>query len=351
MWTYQVRKRTFRIPDGSSIEFPNSADLEFELIPLQQFGAGFDRSRTATRGVAAQAQFDAMTGKHWIESETQLEPLDLTIEDGTDRTAKLNGNTLHITQQFEDGEVLQAFVESLYLGLPIVLNVEFYDPPVVNRVRGKIGETPFRWELSEWYLPYDVTTTSRQETRFANCWSWLPTLSQPENRRLIAALHYFHIACRLERAGNSPWEFMGEVILNLSKSLEALFPGTEGKTLDAARSGLSSIGITEEDAERYFIPAMALRNSIDSGHVLLSIFTRSQLTVIHSYTEGAIRSFRNLFTLIMEKAVAGEFVPEPYMDLSPGDQAINTIERIAPHIIEAASRRVPFQFEPAVDSS
>lgn len=345
MWTYQVRKRTFRIPDGSSLEFPNSAEVDFELVPLQQFGAGFDQGKTAKRSVEAQVQFDATSGRHWIESKTQLEPLDIAIQEGTDRLVELRASSLRIRQQFDDGEQLQSFVESMYFGLPIVLNVEFYDPPLVERVSGKVGTTPFRWELSDWYLPFDVTTTDRQESRFANCWSWMSTLSQSENRRLIAALHYFHIACRLERVGNSPWEFMGEVLLNLSKVLEALFPGPEGKTLDAARSGLKLIGISEGDAERYFIPAMALRNGIDSGHVLLSVFTRSQLTVIHSYTEGAIRSFRNLLKLVMESAAEGKFSPDPYQDLSPSDQAITTIDRLAPHIGEAASRGIPFEFQ------
>lgn len=344
MWTYQVRKRTFRYEEGKPLEFPNSVEIEFELVPLQQLGAGLDQGKTATRAVEAQVQFDASTGKHWIESKIPLEPLEIAIEDGADRLVELEGNRLRINQHFASGEELHAFVESLYFGLPIALNVEFYDPPLVNQVTGKVGEAPFRWELSEWYMPFDVTTTGRQESRFLVCWDWLGTLSQPENRRLVAALHYFHTACRLERAGHSPWEFMGELLINLSKTLEALFPGPEGQTLDAARHGMAIIGITEEDAERFFIPTMALRNSIDSGHVLLSLFTRRQLTIIHTYTAGSIRSFRSLLQLVMEKAAAGEFSPDPYSDLSPGDQAVKTIERLAPHIEKSEVEQVPFEF-------
>ena len=99
---------------------------------------------------------------------------------------------------------------------------------------------------------------------------------------------------------------MGEVILNLRKTLEVLFPGSEGQTIDAARTGLASLDLPAQDIERYFIPAIALRNSIDSGHALVSIFTRSQLRVIHVYTEGAINSFRNLLQLVLEKVTRGE---------------------------------------------
>jgi hypothetical protein len=344
MWTYQVRERDFKVEEGESLVFPNSVELQFELRPLQQLGAGLDQGRTAVKGVPATVHFHGLTGKHWIESETSLDPLEVTIEDGADRMVELRGSQLRVQQEFATIDELRAFTESLFFGLPILLNVEFNDPPLVDRVFGRVGETPFRWELTRWTIPFATTTMELQETKFAVSWQRFETLSQPENRRLIAALHYYHLACRLETAGDSPWEFMGEVILNLSKTLEVLFPGREGQTIDAARTGLASLDLEAQDIERYFIPAMALRNSIDSGHALLSIFTRSQLRVIHAYTEGAINSFRHLLQLVVEKVARGEFSLAAYADMTPSRQALTTIDRLAPHVRAVESQGVPFEY-------
>ena len=59
-------------------------------------------------------------------------------------------------------------------------------------------------------------------------------LSRLNNRRIIAALKYYYTACRLSRVGNSPWEFMSEIILNFCKVLESLFPASR----DTVREGL-----------------------------------------------------------------------------------------------------------------
>lgn len=344
MWTYQVRERAFKVEEGDTLVFPNSVELLFELRPLQQLGAGLDQGRTAVRGVPATVQFHGTTGKHWIESESPLDSLEADIANGAGRIVELRGNQLRVVQDFANIDDLRAFVESLFFGLPILLNVEFYDPPLVDRVTGRVGGTPFRWELTQWTMPFSTSTTELQESRFAASWQRLSILSHPENRRLLAALHYFHLASRLEVAGDSPWEFMGEVILNLSKTLEILFPGGEGETIDAARTGLASLDLPPQDVERYFIPAIALRNSIDSGHALLSIFTRSQLRVIHTYTEGAINSFRHLIQIVLAKVTTGEFSLAAYPDMAPARQALSTIERLAPHVEEVESQGVPFEY-------
>ena len=54
---------------------------------------------------------------------------------------------------------------------------------------------------------------------------------------------------------------MPEMILNLSKVLEVLFPPDgAGRTLDAARRGLTALGFSRTEIEGDYIPAMALRN-------------------------------------------------------------------------------------------
>jgi hypothetical protein len=98
--------------------------------------------------------------------------------------------------------------------LPALLNIPFADPPHIKRVEGKIGSVNFGWELLEWRGEYTLTTQERQEQRFGDAWNRISVLAKPGYRRLAAALHYFHVACRLGRAGRIVGEFIAEKILN-----------------------------------------------------------------------------------------------------------------------------------------
>jgi hypothetical protein len=202
---------------------------------------------------------------------------------------------------------LQNTIEGVYFVFPTLLNAPFADPPYIERVDGEAGSTAFRWELAEWRAEFRTTTQRQQEERFAKAWGRMGIISEPRRRRLVTALHYFYVACRLAREGCTAGEFIAEVILNLAKSLEVLFPPAgDGKTREATRSGLRALDFSDKEIECDFIPAMALRNEIDVGHVELGLFTTDQLRVIHSFTERAERAFHELFERMLSRIESGE---------------------------------------------
>lgn len=339
MLTYQVRGRVYRLigEEKSLPPFPNSVELVFFFQPLQSFGAMPGGGRTAVRGVAATAHFNGNSGHHFVESQTPLKVLEVIIEEPV-RYVELYGNKLRISTQCESAKELDDLIQSVYFGFPILLNIEFADPPVVEKVEGKIGNVPFRWELKDWKMEFCTTTQELQEQRVASSWSRFDLLSQPGSRRFIAALHYFHVACRLCRAGNAPWEFMSEAILNLSKVLEVLFPPAgDGRTLDAAREGLRKLGYSESEIERDFIPAMCLRNHIDSAHVHLSVFTQRQLRVLHAYTDSAESVFRSMLVKLIEQMQENQYDLAQHTDLSASQEAIDIIGRLAQHFPEGGA--------------
>ena len=123
---------------------------------------------------------------------------------------------------------------------------------------------------------------------------------------------------------------MGETILNLCRSLEALFPPTKGlQSRDAVRAGLAQLGYTSDGVERDFMPVMALRSTIDSGHVHLSIFTSAQLAVVHGYTERLEGIFQRLLNRVIDSLERGGLALAPYDDPSPSSEALQVIEKIA----------------------
>lgn len=335
MLTYQVRPRIYRHNKGETLIFPNDVELVFFFQPLQPFGNESGGGRTSIKTVAAKLLFDSNTGRYWIKSHNPLKPLEVIIEEPSSRI-EMRGNELHVQARFESLKDMDEIVQSLFFAFPILLNIEFADPPFVERVSGKVGDVSFRWELDNWRWNFQTTTQELQEIRVADSWKRLNVISNPDNRRVIAALHYFHVACRLSRAGNSPWEFMSEVIINLSKVLEILFPPrtNKSKTLEAARTGLKDLGYSEIDIERSFIPAMALRNNIDSAHVDLSIFTREQLNILHAYTEAAEYPFKEMLKRLITETQSERYKPSPYGKLKRRREAEIIIERIAKHCKE-----------------
>lgn len=327
--TYQVRKRIFLLEEDRDISYPTDVVIEIVFNPFQPFGSGLDEGKTCVKAVAASALFNANTGHHSIASKTPLSPLDVIIQE-EGRKFQLAGNVLSISQSIATLKELDDLIQSLFFALPMLLNIEFVDPPYIERVCGTLGDVDFRWELTDWKMSFETTTQELQEQKVVDSWERYSILGEFGGRRLLAALHYFHVACRLGRAGNSPWEFMAEILLNYCKVLEVLFPSEgESKSMETTRRELEKLGFNKEEIEKYYIPAIALRNKIDVAHVDLSIFTREQLQVLDSYTERAEIKFRDLLRKVFNKLEDKSYSIPEYADLKPRPEAIKTIESMA----------------------
>ncbi len=214
----------------------------------------------------------------------------------------------------------------------MLLAIEFADPPIIERVGGQVGGVDFRWELKKWKAQFDITTQEKQELSVASSWERVGVLSVPGRHRLLAALHYYHVALRLARRGEIAGEFLPEMILNFSKVLEVLFPPSgDGKTRDAARAGLLKLGFSQMEIEADYIPVMVLRNEIDVGHVDLSLFKVDQLALIHGYTEHAETAYRKLLKRVFDSMASGTFEIDQYEPASADGEAVNIVEKLREH--------------------
>lgn len=327
MLTYRIRRRALRSDQAIAATFPAEAIIRFHLLPEQPFGVKAGGGRTAVLSTPATALFDSNTGRHTIESKTPLRPLEVAITESPAHSVSLKGRVFELRGRFDSMAGLAQTIESVYFAFPWLLGVPFADPPYVERVDGEIEGSPFRWELADWAMSFETTTQERQTEAVSDAWARMRLLENPKRRRLLAALHYLHVACRLERESRSPGEFLSEVLLNLAKTLEVLFPGSG--SIDTARKGLIELGYSDAAIEAHFVPVLAIRNQIDVGHVHLSVFTRDQLTVLHSYAESAETQFRQLLNRILTKVQAGEWDVPPYEDDGPRKEALAVIDRMS----------------------
>jgi hypothetical protein len=117
--------------------------------------------------------------------------------------------------------------------------------------------------------------------------------------------------------------------LNLAKCLEVLFPPSKKvETIDSTRSGLRAWGYSDDQIERDFIPAIALRNKVDVGHAQLGLFSMEQLKVIRAYTDRAEDAFREMLNDLLARLELGEAQVEGY-EPGPADQdAQKVIDRL-----------------------
>lgn len=312
MLTYRFQKRRFKITEGTP-SFPSDVRVEMLLGPPTPFGAGVGGGRTATRATPAEAEWNPNTDRSTITAASASAPVNVTLRfPESNLMVSVKGPLLMVEATCKSAEDLAALVESVYHVFPAILNVTFADPPIVHHVLGTIGQAHFRWQLTETRMTFRPTTTEDQEksiTESLEC--MLSLFGGGKHRRLVAALHYFHVASRLEAAGDSPWEFMGEVILNLAKTLQALF-GDRGEDVKA---GLRALGYSAVEGAP-FLTVMELRDTLDSGHIMLSVMQEEQARDLYVFIYGLEARFRALLNRVLDGTRKGTFHVAEHTDLA-----------------------------------
>lgn len=332
---YQIRQRIFKYSNGQSPTFPADFEVNLHFLPLQPFGMEPGGGRTAVRGEEATVYFNMNTGKYYVESKRPLHPL--RVEEKGEVSVVLQGNCLTLKGIACDLDYIAQLLEAVYYLLPVLLNVEFFDPPYIERADGKIGSVAFRWELEEWPIWTYTTTQDKQEERFRTAWHRFLRVSRDgDARRLVAALHYFHTACRLGRAAETPGEFMAEALLNYAKLLEVLW----GNSREEVRNGLRCLGYSDEEIEAKFIPAIVLRNQFGVAHPLTSMFTREELNVLHRYADRAEGEFREMLSKLLEAYDSGEFCAKDGEPVLAESELRRTIRKLRQYLDSIERRRM-----------
>jgi hypothetical protein len=329
MLAYQVRDRVLRTePEGIKLTFPNDVEVALYFTPASSFGGVATEGRVVRQHSEATLRWDANTGRQHALGATPLDPVNVAIQSGRYK-ARFEANAFTCQTRVEDRKELQHLIETLSYLLPPLLNLDLLDSVTLDRVGGTLGGISFSWELARG-LPadFEVTTTAEQERRFVDGWERLIKIKD-EDRRIVAALQYFYVACRLERVGSSPWEFLPEIVLNLAKILEVLYPpSSERGTIEATRQGLQELGYRPEEIEGNFVPVTALRNSLDVGHASLAIFKAGDLAEVHTYCERAEKAFRELIRRVLAAAENGSLSLALYENTKPSKDVLNVIECI-----------------------
>ncbi len=328
MLTYQLHTRVFQIETGTQFDFPNKVHIEIKCAPAPAFGCEDGPSRTLVRGHAASVRINANTGRWTVQSQPPLETLVVTLKSPTTQF-RLDGDVVAYDFECDNLEDLEGVLVAFKWILPTLLNLEFADPVVIEYIRGQVGETTFRWEhvADEWRISMRPVTANELEKHVAYSVEALSLFNGTGNRRLAAALSYFHTATRLAVCGDSPWEFMAESILNFAKCLDILFV-TSQNTRDDVRNGLATLDYTDEEIEGDFIPILILRSYIDVAHPRVRLHKRRHLQILYRYIASAEENVRQLLRRIVSKVQDGSFVVHGEEQLSMSSEDCRDMERL-----------------------
>lgn len=328
MLTYQLHSRIFQIENNERFSFPNDVEIEIKLSPPTAFGTDDSPSRTLVKARAAKLTMNANTGKWFALSNPPLDPLDVVIESPTFKFI-LQGDLLRYSFRSESLSDLEGTIGAFKWVLPSLLNLEFSEPPTVLYVRGQVGKAKFRWEhrREEWQIHMRTVVPNKLEEHIAECFEALPLFNGINNRRLAAALYYFHVGVRLNVCGDSPWEFMAESILNFSKSLEILFSTSEN-TKDDIRRELKKLGFTNDYIEGDFIPLLILRSWVDVAHPRVAIFKRDDLKILYKYLALSEEKLRSLLKLVLKQVDRGTYKIPQEQDLSLNNKDRQGIDKL-----------------------
>jgi len=307
MLTYQLHTRIFQIEDGGHFEFPNKVILQVKFSPGTAFGTQDRLSRTLVRAHKATLMINANTGRCLAQSRPPLDRLEIVLKSPTSLFS-LDGDNLCYEFQCSSITELEGTIFGIKWIFPALLNLEFSDPPIIEFVSGTVGNTKFRWEHKpeEWRINMRTVTQKSLEEHMAFSWEHITLFNGVANRRLAAALSYFHTAVRLCVSGDSPWEFMAESILNYAKCLEILFMTSE-RSRDDIRRGLQALSYNEEEIEGDFVPVLLLRNQIDVAHPRVAIFKSEQLKILYRYMATCEDRFRSLLMRVLSSVISGRY--------------------------------------------
>jgi hypothetical protein len=341
MLTYQLHTRLFVLEPGEQLVFPNKVMVKVEFSPGTTFGTQDSRSRVLVKARKAIVTVNANTGRWWTQSTPPLEPLDVTIEMPSSML-QLRGNILTHEFYCESFEMLQGSIMGLKWLMPPLLSLRFPEPPIVDHISGKVGETRFRWEHDpeEWRVEMRTTTHDVLEEHFANSFNRFALFNGTDNRRLAAAVTYFHVAVRLHLCGDSDWEFMAESILNYAKCLDVLFVTSE-TSKDDIRRELKKLGYSSKEIEGKFIPINILRSYVDVAHPKVTMYKPQDLKVLYRYVDQVEGWMSTLLLKVMEKVSTENYTLPEHGSLVLNGQERKDLNRLIDSMKSCLPTHIP----------
>lgn len=334
MFTYQTQPRVLALKGGKLPSFPTHASVHLTLGPTHLFGGESGPLNIVLSGSSAEIHYDGSTGRVSTIPRPGLKQVSLSLAVPPGEFS-LKGNVLQFEFDCNSFAELTRTVEFLHLTVPAVLGMFMPNPSSTVSVKAELGDASLNWEMTRAISPVMACSQESYESHILAGLAATQLLWTSTNRRLLAAVGYSHLAARLLDVGDSKWEFMAEVILNLYKTLEILF----GRSRTVMRAHLTELGFSRTQVEGEFIPICLLRDQLDVGHARLSRFDRAQMEAICKFLDGAPRVISELLIEIFMRVQDGRYRLRAVRSSGPPTKEKKAMARLVSSIEAATLRR------------
>jgi len=130
------------------------------------------------------------------------------------------------------------------------------------------------------------------------------------------AMYYFRQAERLACIEPERLSLAAEVILNLTKAIEIIFSTNRSQL----RKKAAEWGFESAYIERWIIPLLLIRNTLDVAHVTSGPLTREQRNILSEFTSRAITHVHNLLLRIFDMAKSDLTLLDPISQVLDKDK-------------------------------
>jgi len=300
--SYRIRAIGWDVVDGpQDLVFPAACQLTIEFSPRDVFGGEAGPSPVVTDGGNLNVVRNQMTGAVSWRSDGRLPAVSVASDTdlGEFRLAGPAAQLGFVAQCPEDIWRRCSLIDVVLIPL---FTLELNIPVLLERISGSVGRSRIEVRAEQPPMPLVVTSRETQEGKFDSALSYLHGLRQTAHPRMISALNYLHTAYRLRFAGSHPHEFLGEVVLNTAKALEALLTDSR----DTWRTECQRLGFTDEEVEQRIVPIGVIRNELGVAHCTLATPDRESQRTIESFAGSSLE----WATKVLQRALALELVGE-----------------------------------------
>jgi hypothetical protein len=215
----------------------------------------------------------------------------------------IQGRTASLHAEVTSLSHAAAMVDWIKVTLSQFLSIQLGVYSSMELVGGTISDKPFTVAFpgASHCALVTLGAPSFRSTAISSAVNLIPVNSPSYARFVTCSLYYQH-ALRLlspHEVSFAPYVVASEVILNLTKCIELLFPHNRDR--DVLAKKLEDVGYTSNQIESQLISILVVRNEFDIGHGSSGVSTIEEISILREFLIRSVANVRALLLAVARK--------------------------------------------------
>ena len=295
-------------------------ELRLTLYPPDAFGIDCEARTTCQVRQTVGQRFNARSGKTGKITAQLIQALDGQFDLNNGITVKIAGNIITFSAISPNKNEIESLIIHLTNLVPTWLALYLKVPRSLDDICGSVNDTLFGVELTNVTFPIVATERDQQYESVRHALEQL-ILPAHCDIRLASALVYFNQALRFRFEDDASVRLFSEIMLNLAKAIESIFPGKR----DDVREQCKLLDLKTDFVEKRIIPILLVRNKLDVAHVRLHTLDNDEFSILQSFLSKALTAVHELLILVIGSTANGRYSLLPVEPPQTEDDLITSI--------------------------